>query len=416
MKRNGYAILIAILVVGGLMFCLAAYDTGGLSARWGWITGTVTDQADLVTAYEAADTVVSNGVVSGYTAADTVVSNALNSSKLSLSGGTMTGDIYMNKSMIWGFGKLKSTGSNLDAPNQGNIGFGAHDASTLMKTNSIGCGVFGTMQGNITFTNTSGSMLMGDIVAGGVNSTEIDIKNCDAALLMLALTDTGGDCSILNTGSASLMMGLADNAIVTNTGDGNLIILNDACGTVNVSGNAGLTIGANVTNTHDNSVVIGSGVKSIADDSVNISGDYYKAGTSLDSYYLEIDGSGAMTGEIDAIDINYSGYVYQDVIYTNTLVGSTNAVIDFTNGNYQAVILTGDCKMWVTNIQSASVTLYVQQDGTGNRLMVYDTSRIDWGDDGEPTLSTAGGDEDVISIIGRSSTKAYCASKGGFTP
>lgn len=114
-------------------------------------------------------------------------------------------------------------------------------------------------------------------------------------------------------------------------------------------------------------------------------------------------------------NVRIDNQAFSDEIYQITYTG-TNVAWDCDNGNLQYVVLTNDAQLAnPSNLERAGYTIFVQQDGTGSRTLSYGTW-YDWGDSGEPTLTTTGGDEDIISLIGRDADTIYASSKLGFTP
>lgn len=140
---------------------------------------------------------------------------------------------------------------------------------------------------------------------------------------------------------------------------------------------------------------------------------------------LSDDTTPTLGGNLDAAgynatgygDLSYTGQVYQVDIYTNTYTG-TGVTWNLANGNLQKVILTNDVQIAnPDNLRIGSYVLFVQQDGTGSRLSTYG-SKWDWGDAGEPTLETTGGQGDIVTIIVLSTNTCHAAigADGGFTP
>lgn len=84
-----------------------------------------------------------------------------------------------------------------------------------------------------------------------------------------------------------------------------------------------------------------------------------------------------------------------------TANSSTAYTVDASTGEAWKLTMTGNCTLTLSG-QSATdltpVTLYLIQDATGNRTMTWPAS-VKWGTAGAPTLSTAAGKIDIITLF-----------------
>jgi len=84
-----------------------------------------------------------------------------------------------------------------------------------------------------------------------------------------------------------------------------------------------------------------------------------------------------------------------------TANSSTAYTVDASTGEAWKLTMTGNCTLTLSG-QSASdltpVTLYLIQDATGSRTMTWPAS-VKWGTSGAPTLSTAAGKIDIVTLF-----------------
>ena len=80
----------------------------------------------------------------------------------------------------------------------------------------------------------------------------------------------------------------------------------------------------------------------------------------------------------------------------------TSKSITLTNGQFQKLTLTGNCTLSFTSMASypypTRYQLKLIQDATGNRTVTWNVSGLKWAGGTEPTLSTAAGAIDIITI------------------
>jgi len=120
-------------------------------------------------------------------------------------------------------------------------------------------------------------------------------------------------------------------------------------------------------------------------------------------------GNTEVRGNMKVIGASYTDW------YIVPITG-TNAIIDFNKGNKQFITLTDNIHLWATNINAQDVILRVAQDGGGSKLLSYDT-KFDPGTNALLSLTSTGGEEDILSIIGIDSDRVYYRiTTGGFTP
>lgn len=96
----------------------------------------------------------------------------------------------------------------------------------------------------------------------------------------------------------------------------------------------------------------------------------------------------------------------------------TAVTINMANGNIQSLTLTGNVTLSVSNPAASgiasSLTLFLTQDSTGSRTVTWPTT-TKWDSGTAPTLSTAAGAIDVVTLItqdGGTTWYGFLAGKG----
>jgi hypothetical protein len=89
--------------------------------------------------------------------------------------------------------------------------------------------------------------------------------------------------------------------------------------------------------------------------------------------------------------------------YGSTTVAAGNSgtskTLDWDDGNTQLLTLTGDCTLTLSNPKDGfRYLIALKQDGTGTRLVTW-PSAVKWQAGTAPTLSTAAGKVDVVTLI-----------------
>lgn len=112
----------------------------------------------------------------------------------------------------------------------------------------------------------------------------------------------------------------------------------------------------------------------------------------------------------------YQQFTKQQAATWQTLTYASPIAIDAQLGSLYVVTLTGATAMLSnpTNLVAGQGwTLAVVQDGTGSRLMTYDTYYT-FGTEGSPTLTTTAAKIDLISMLVYSTSKILCTTLKGF--
>lgn len=85
---------------------------------------------------------------------------------------------------------------------------------------------------------------------------------------------------------------------------------------------------------------------------------------------------------------------------TNDAGNSSTAItIDWDDGNTQLVTMTGDCTFTLSNPKDGfRYLLVLEQDGSGNHTVTWPSS-VKWQAGTAPTLSTAAGKVDIVTLV-----------------
>ena len=147
-------------------------------------------------------------------------------------------------------------------------------------------------------------------------------------------------------------------------------------------------------------------------------------GTGISNSGLFTYGASALTlttSAATALTLPPSGNVYSSgasykelVNYMGDVTGASS--VDFSLGNTVKMRLTGNATLSFTNVPGGSsltsVTLMLQQDGTGSRLVTW-PSCVKWSGGTAPTLTTTASKIDVISCMSPDAgTTCYCFTGG----
>lgn len=108
-------------------------------------------------------------------------------------------------------------------------------------------------------------------------------------------------------------------------------------------------------------------------------------------------------------------YTKQQYIAQGTLTDATNISWNLDNAQVAKVTLGGDRVLSnPTNMKAGGTyILHVYQDGTGSRLLTFDTAYI-WADDTPPVLSTSAGYHDILTFVS-DGTNMYGSFQLGYT-
>ncbi|WP_406660887.1 hypothetical protein V7O66_13770 [Methanolobus sp. ZRKC3] len=113
---------------------------------------------------------------------------------------------------------------------------------------------------------------------------------------------------------------------------------------------------------------------------------------------LSEDTTPVLGGNLDCSSKNLTGAKVVTTTAEHDNGNSSTAItIDQNNGNYQKLTLTAACSITLTGLDCAGLSLRLVQDGTGSRTVTW-VSTIKWAGGSAPTLSTAAGAEDIITL------------------
>lgn len=150
------------------------------------------------------------------------------------------------------------------------------------------------------------------------------------------------------------------------------------------------------------------------DDKVIIGGS---AGTT-DNAIPRADGTGSKTlqGSGVTIDDNnqVSGKQFYNACYDNGNSGAGTVTINWQNGVFQKLILTGNPTIAFSNIPSGvKLILMLIQDGTGSHTVTWPTTHLAWHGGSAPTLQTVAANRNIIGFIS-DGTDVWATPYGAF--
>jgi hypothetical protein len=269
-------------------------------------------------------------------------------------------------------GDLSISGSTISAPS---------NAALTLTTSGAG-----TVTASGGFTVTGGDTNTADLVVGGNLSVNF-ISSDDSTAVTV-----GDSLNVSGTFSANT---IDTNVISSN--DSSAIQINDS---VNVSG--GMTVAggdlvtADISSSGNIDAVGFTATGSSTFDGVQIADN--KVTSAASNANLELDASG--TGGIVAqapFTFN-AGYIEK----INTLTSSSTITVDCATASIHTVTLGTSTEFNISNLPTGgTVTLIITQDGTGSRTATFGTdgSTAVKFPGGTSTLSTGGGDIDVVTIV-----------------
>ena len=128
---------------------------------------------------------------------------------------------------------------------------------------------------------------------------------------------------------------------------------------------------------------------------------------------------GTMAGPLAMGNNNITGIKqvgFGSSIPTANKTGAAPALVDWTAGSIQEIVLTGNVTGTPTFTAPSAVgriSLRVKQDATGSRTMTWPTA-VDWGSAGAPTLTTGAGKMDWFTFMWDGSTYQAMAGIGAW--
>jgi hypothetical protein len=95
--------------------------------------------------------------------------------------------------------------------------------------------------------------------------------------------------------------------------------------------------------------------------------------------------------------IDYDGQLHPDAEYDNGSSGAGTVTIDWSKGNRQKILMTGNCHFATPlNMKAGSIcSLRMTEDATGNRVPTYQAGTFEWLSGSAPIL----GGPNVVDII-----------------
>lgn len=299
----------------------------------------------------------------------------LETEKLALAGGTMTGELLI-----------------------GSAGSFAFEGSTANAYETYLTAADPTADRTITFPDQSGNV----IVSGNASIVNADI-NASAAIAFSKLAAlTSANILVGNSSNVATSVAMSGDVTISNTGATTVV-----SGSTSVAGKLQLTDSTSSTST--TTAATPNAVKSAYD---------------LANAALPKSG-GTMTGAITfAAGQTISGYGAIDTAQTWTkgqraevtaLTDAATIAVDFADSNNFSVTLGGNRTLGnpTNQVAGQSGSLFVTQDGTGSRTLAYSS---DWEFAGStaPTLSTAANAVDRIDYIVRASGSIHAVLTKAF--
>jgi hypothetical protein len=299
----------------------------------------------------------------------------LETEKLALAGGTMTGELLI-----------------------GSAGSFAFEGSTANAYETYLTAADPTADRTITFPDQSGNV----IVSGNASIVNADI-NASAAIAFSKLAAlTSANILVGNSSNVATSVAMSGDVTISNTGATTVV-----SGSTSVAGKLQLTDSTSSTST--TTAATPNSVKSAYD---------------LANAALPKSG-GTMTGAITfAAGQTISGYGAIDTAQTWTkgqraevtaLTDAATIAVDFADSNNFSVTLGGNRTLGnpTNQVAGQSGSLFVTQDGTGSRSLAYSS---DWEFAGgtAPTLSTAASAVDRIDYIVRASGSIHAVLTKAF--
>ena len=299
----------------------------------------------------------------------------LETEKLALAGGTMTGELLI-----------------------GSAGSFAFEGSTANAYETYLTAADPTADRTITFPDQSGNV----IVSGNASIVNADI-NASAAIAFSKLAAlTSANILVGNSSNVATSVAMSGDVTISNTGATTVV-----SGSTSVAGKLQLTDSTSSTST--TTAATPNAVKSAYD---------------LANAALPKSG-GTMTGAITfAAGQTISGYGAIDTAQTWTkgqraevtaLTDAATIAVDFADSNNFSVTLGGNRTLGnpTNQVAGQSGSLFVTQDGSGSRTLAYSS---DWEFAGgtAPTLSTAASAVDRIDYIVRASGSIHAVLTKAF--
>jgi hypothetical protein len=296
-------------------------------------------------------------------------------------------------------GDLTITGSTISAPSNADLTLNAGGTGSV---DIDGIQIKGT---EISSTDSTQVTIKENLHVTGTISGTVDASGLTGALPAISGANLTGVAKFafrtVQIGGGNSLV--ADDAVDTLTiHPGNNVTITDDDSldsfTINVNGMGDLTfVGSTIISPSNADITLSpGGTGSVAMPGVTITDNTITSNRSNDN--LELDASG--TGEVvsnSPFKFN-AGYIEK----INALTSSSTITVNCATASIHTVTLGTSTEFNITNLPTGgSVTLIITQDGTGNRTATFGTdgsSAVKFPSNSS-TLSTGGGDIDVVTII-----------------
>lgn len=225
----------------------------------------------------------------------------------------------------------------------------------------------------------------------GANFVTIQGTNNQITITHAASTITAALSSTLvapGTLSSTGNFDVATNKFTVNSTSGNTAV----AGTLAITGNVSVATNKFTVDAYNGNTVVAGTLAAASDLAIATNKFTVAAATGNTA----VAGTLAVTSNLTADKITAGGQIGSEV--STTASSGASLAINWNTANIHRITLTDNCTFTFSNpVAGFSYVLILTQDGTGNRLVNWPS--IKWRGASAPTLSTAGGTTDVISLL-----------------